>query len=99
MHIQPGDKWKAAFKMNHGLFEPLVMFFGLTNSPVTFQMIMNKIFMEEIWEGHIVIYLNDILIFFNDLDEHCTLVAHVLQKLCLHKLYLKPKKCKFKKGQ
>jgi len=48
------------------------MFFGLTNSPATFQAMMNKIFAEEIWEGHVVIYLDDILIFSDDLDEHRT---------------------------
>ena len=63
IRIRPGDEWKAAFKTNRGLFEPLVMFFGLMNSPATFQAMMNKIFAEEIQEGHIVIYLNDILIF------------------------------------
>jgi Reverse transcriptase (RNA-dependent DNA polymerase) len=44
IRIKEGDKWKAAFKTNHGMFEPLVMFFGLTNSPATFQIIMNDIF-------------------------------------------------------
>jgi len=55
--------------MNHGLFKPLVMFFRLTNSPTTFQAIMNKIFANKIYEGHVIIYL-DILIFSDDLDEH-----------------------------
>jgi len=77
--------------------EPLVMFFGLTNSPATFQAMMNKIFAEEIREGHVVIYLDDILIFSDNLDEHCALVTRVLQKLHLHKLFLKPEKCEFKK--
>ena len=58
---------------------------------------MNKIFAKEIWEGHIVIYLDNILIFSDNLDEHCTLVVCVLQKLHLHKLYLKPEKCEFEK--
>jgi Reverse transcriptase (RNA-dependent DNA polymerase) len=42
--IKPGDEWKAAFKMSEGLFEPTVMFFGLTNSPATFQTMMDDIF-------------------------------------------------------
>ena len=46
-----GDKWKATFRMNWGLFEPLVMFFSLTNSPMTFQMMMNNIFVELIRDG------------------------------------------------
>ena len=48
VHIKNGDQWKAAFITNKGLFKPNVMFFGLTNSPATFQMMMNKIFMEEL---------------------------------------------------
>jgi len=75
VRIRPGDEWKAAFKTNRGLFEPRVMFFGLTNSPATFQAMMNKIFADEIREGHVVIYLDDILIFSTSLDEHRTLVA------------------------
>src|SRR5882762_11711363 len=44
VQIKPADEWKAAFKMNCGMFEPLVMFFGLTNSPAMFQAMMNEIF-------------------------------------------------------
>ena len=44
IRIKEGDEWKAAFLTPEGLFEPLVMFFGLTNSPATFQMMMNEIF-------------------------------------------------------
>src|SRR5882762_4159014 len=44
VRIQEGDEWKAAFITNKGLFEPLVMFFGLTNSPATFQTMMNHLF-------------------------------------------------------
>ena len=58
-----GDEWKAAFHTNWGLFEPLVMFFGLTNSPATFQMMMNDILMELIQDGMVCIYMDDILIF------------------------------------
>jgi Reverse transcriptase (RNA-dependent DNA polymerase) len=44
VRIKEGDEWKVAFKTNCGMFEPLVMFFGLTNSPATFQTMMNDIF-------------------------------------------------------
>jgi hypothetical protein len=44
IRIKAGDEWKAAFTTNRGLFEPQVMFFGLTNSPATFQALMNTIF-------------------------------------------------------
>jgi hypothetical protein len=48
VRIKKGDKWKAAFKTSEGLFEPTVMFFGLTNSTATFQTMMDDIFQEEI---------------------------------------------------
>jgi hypothetical protein len=97
--IQEGDEWKAAFLMNRGLYEPLVMFFGLTNSPTTFQTMMNDIFCDLINQGKVVIYLDDILIFTNDLHEHHEIVCHVLETLHQHKLYLKPEKCEFEKSQ
>src|SRR5262245_43256887 len=68
--IKEGDEFKAAFRKNQGLFEPLVIFFRLTNSPATFQMMMNNIFHIEISQGHVLIYLDDILIFDKDLDVH-----------------------------
>jgi hypothetical protein len=46
--IKKGDEWKATFLMPEGLFEPTVMFFGLTNLPATFQMMMNTIFQKEV---------------------------------------------------
>src|SRR5882724_357311 len=63
MHIKEGDEWKATFQTNQGLFKPLVMFFSLTNSPTTFQMMMNGIFKELINEGVVTIYMDNILIF------------------------------------
>jgi hypothetical protein len=51
IRLKEGDKWKAAFKTSEGLFEPTVMFFGLRNSPATFQTMMDEIFRDEIQEG------------------------------------------------
>jgi len=48
VRIKEGNKWKAAFITNKGLYKPMVMFFGLTNSPATFQAMMNTIFEDEI---------------------------------------------------
>jgi hypothetical protein len=70
VRIREGDKWKAAFRTNRGLFKPLVMYFGLTNSPATFQTMMNDLFHDLIIEGHVCIYLDDILIFTSDLKTH-----------------------------
>jgi hypothetical protein len=55
VRIREGDEWKAAFRTNRGLFEPLVMYFGLTNSPATFQTMMNEIFQDLITEGIVVV--------------------------------------------
>jgi len=68
--IKPGDKWKVAFQTNRGLFEPLVMFFGMTNSPATFQTMMNDIFWNLIAEDIVVVYLDNILIFTKMEEEH-----------------------------
>ncbi|SJL04347.1 uncharacterized protein ARMOST_07713 [Armillaria ostoyae] len=96
VRIKEGDEHKAAFHTNQELFEPTVMFFGLTNSPATFQWMMNDIFKDLISEGKVTIYLDDILIFTKDLDEHRHIVQRVLQRLRENKLFLKAEKCKFK---
>jgi Reverse transcriptase (RNA-dependent DNA polymerase) len=97
VRIKDGDEWKVAFKTNHRMFEPLVMFFGLTNSPATFQTMMNDIFRDLINRGHVIIYLDDILIFTETMEEQCQLVKEVLELLWQHKLYLKPEKCDWEK--
>src|ERR687896_2411396 len=99
VRIKKGDEWKAAFCTNHGLFKPLVMFFGLMNSPLTFQTMMNEIFQDLIAEGVVCIYLNEILIFSKTLAEHRRVTRLVLERLRQHHLYLKPEKCEFEKTQ
>ena len=73
------------------------MFFGLTNSPATFQTMMDDIFEELISEGVVVVYLDDILIFTETLEEHQSVTQCVLELMERHKLYLKPEKCEFEK--
>ena len=68
--MKEGDEWKVAFWTNRGLFEPLVIFFGLCNSPATFQMMMNHIFRDLINKGKVVVYMDDIMIFTKTLNEH-----------------------------
>src|SRR5712672_2700752 len=96
MRIKKGDKWKAAFITNEGLYEPTVMFFGMTNSPATFQAMMNTIFRDLIDKGSVTIYMDDIAIATDDdpiLHKQC--VHKILDKLEKHDLYLKPEKCTF----
>src|SRR6266700_4099876 len=93
--MKEGDEWKAVFRTNRGLFELLVMFFGLTNNPATFQTMMNDIFEDLILEGVVVVYLDDILIFTETIDEHRKVTHRVLELLEKHKLYLRLDKCEF----
>lgn len=99
IRIKEGDKWKAAFVTNQGLFEPKVMFFGLTNSTATFQSLMNSIFADLIAKGKMAVYLDDILIWSEDLISHRKIVHEVLHRLEEHDLYLRPKKCEFEKSK
>jgi hypothetical protein len=108
VRIKEGDEWKAAFLTPEGLFEPTVMFFGLTNSPATFQMMMNTIFQKEVSQGWLLVYMDDITIHtkkqFDETEEqhqqrHQRHTHHVLDKLEEHDLYLKPEKCAFAKRE
>ena len=94
--IAEGDEWKAAFKTNSGLYEPMVMPFRLKNAPAVFQTMMNTQFADLIVEGHTIIYMDDILIATkNDPIVHRRVVGQVLDRLQALNLYLKPRKCIF----
>ncbi|ESK81011.1 reverse transcriptase-rnase h-integrase [Moniliophthora roreri MCA 2997] len=95
IRIKDGDQWKAAFKTNRGLFEPTVMFFGLSNSPATFQAFMNDVLSDFIDEGWCVVYMDDILVFSKDQEEHRERTERLMRRLQKHDLFLKPEKCKF----
>ena len=95
VRIKKGDEWKAAFVTNRGMFEPKVMFFGLCNSPATFQTMMDSYFVEMINEGWIVIYMDDILIFAKTKEELRAFTKRVLRRLKEKDLFLKLEKCKF----
>jgi len=91
VRIQDGDQWKAAFITNEGLFKPTVMFFRMTNSPAMFQMMMNAIFEEELREGWLIIYMDDMLIATHDNPIfHKKCVHQILCKLLANDLYLSP---------
>src|SRR5713226_4920793 len=99
VQIKEGDEWKAAFKMNKGIFKPLVIFFGLTNSPATFQSMMNELFKDLIDTGLAFIYMDNILITTKMMEQHRELVKQVLQCLQDNNLFLKPEKCDFEEEQ
>ena len=95
IRIKQGDQWKAAFKTNRGLFKPTVMFFGMCNSPTTFQSMMDTTFKDLIDEGKIIIYMDDLFLFAKDLKSLEENTKQVLQRLMDNDLYLKPRKCEF----
>jgi hypothetical protein len=97
VQIKEGDEWKAASQTNHGMFKLLVMLFRLTNSPATFQTIMNDIFQNLIMAESVCVYINDILIFTRTIKEHHRIIRLVLDWLWQHKLFLRPDKCEFEK--
>src|ERR1700733_5613758 len=99
IRIKAGNEWKAAFTTNRGLFEPQVMLFCLTNSPATFQALMNTIFTDLVAAGKVAVYLDDILIYTETLEEHRALTHEVLQRLAAHDLYLRPEKCEFQRDE
>jgi len=94
--IKKGDKWKAAFTTSEESFKPTVMFFGLTNSPVTFQTMMNKLLRNLINTGKVVVFINNVIVRMEDEEEHNGLVAEIIKRLEKNNLYMKLEKCKWK---
>ena len=98
VRVREGDEWKTAFRTRYGHFEYLVMPFGLTNAPAIFQHLMNDIF-QEFLDNFIICYLDDILIYSIDINQHEEHVRLVLDKLCNAGLYAKLEKCNFHQSQ
>lgn len=100
VRIKEGDEWKAAFSAHRGVFEPLVMYFGLMNSPAMFQTMMNLIMRDLIDKGVVVVYIDDnILVFTKTEKENDKIVEEVLKWLKENDLFLKPEKCVFKQSE
>ena len=82
------------FTTLEGSFEPMVMFFGLTNLPATFQMIMNKLLRDLINTGKVAAFIDNVIIGTETEEEHDKIVAEVIRRLEENDLYVKPEKCK-----
>jgi len=96
IRIKEGDEWKAAFTMHIRAYEPTVMYFGLTNSPATFQTMMNNLFRDLINQGDTATFIDDILVATDTEERHDELVGEVLRKLEENDLFVKLEKCKWK---
>jgi len=94
IRIKEGDKWKVVFTMLEGLFELMVMFFGLTNSPTMFQTMINKILQDLINTSKVAGFIDDVIINMKTEEEHDELVEEVVKRLAENNLYMKLEKCK-----
>ena len=89
---------KTGFRTRFGHFEYVVLPFGLTNAPATWQRLTNKI-LGDLYDEGIISYLDDILIFSKTEEEHKRLLREVLSRLAKHKLYVKRSKCEWAKSE
>ena len=94
VRIAEGDEWKTAFRTRYGSYEWLVIPEGLTNAPATFQHFMNDIF-SNMLDVCVIVYLDDILVYSDNIADHKKHVREVLRRLRKHGLYAKPEKCFF----
>ncbi|KAF8760860.1 hypothetical protein RHS01_01292 [Rhizoctonia solani] len=88
VRVKEGDEWKTAFHTKYGLYESLVMTFGLTNAPAAFQHFMNELF-KDLLDVCVIIYLDDILIYSKDDATHTNHVHEVLKRLMDNQLFCK----------
>ncbi|MBW0547575.1 hypothetical protein O181_087290 [Austropuccinia psidii MF-1] len=94
LRIKEGDEHLTAFSTKYGSFEYLVMPFGITNAPASFQNLVNDIF-QDLLDVYAVVYLDDIMVFSKSKEEHVTHVSMVLSRLRANNLFAKVSKCLF----
>ena len=92
MRIKEGDEWKAAFSTPEGSFEPTVMFFGLTNSSVTFQAMMNDLLRDLVVKEKVAVFIDDVMVAMETKEGHNKIVEEVLKRLEENDLFVKPEK-------
>jgi hypothetical protein len=94
LKIQESDIPKTTFRTRYGLYDYIMMSFGLTNAPTYFMYLMNKVFMEYL-DRFVVVFIDDILVFSRTMEEHEEHLRLVLEKLRSNQLYAKFSKCEF----
>ena len=94
VRIKEGDEWKAAFTIPEVSFESMVMFFGLTNSPATFQAIINELLRDLINTRKVAVFIDDVIVGTETEEGYDELVAEMMKRLEENDLYVKLEKCK-----
>lgn len=94
VRVREVDIYKTAFRTRYGLYEFVVLPFGLCNAPATFMRLMNDIFRDEL-DRCVLIYLDDILVYSPSVEQHLQDLRTILEKLRQHRLYAKLTKCEF----
>jgi len=92
VRIKEGNEWKAAFLMPEGSFEPMVMFFGLTNSLATFQAMMNDLLRDLVVEEKVAVFIDNVMVVTETEEGHDEIVEEVLRRLEENDLFVKPEK-------
>ena len=92
MRIKEGDEWKSVFSMPERLFEPMVMFFRLTNLPATFQTMINDLLRDLVVEEKVVVFIDDVMVVTETEKEYDKIVEEVLRRLKKNNLFVKPEK-------
>jgi len=87
---------KTVFTTYIGAYKPTIIYFGLTNSPATFQTMMNNLFWDLINQGDTTTFIDDILVAINTEEGHDELVKEVLRRLEENNLFVKPEKYRWK---
>jgi len=93
IQIKEGDEWKTVFTMYLGVYKSTVMFFSLTNSPATFQAMMNDILRDLIDIENIAAFMDDVLVGTEDKMRYNEIVEKILKRVEANDLYVKPEKC------
>ena len=99
VRIKEEDKWKAAFSMPEGAFEPMVIFFGLTNSLVTFQTMINDLLRDIIEAGDVVAFINDVMVEIETEKEYNNIVEELLRKIAENNLFIKLEKNMYRRSE
>ena len=96
IRIKKKDEWKGVFTVHMGSFELIVIFFGMTNLPATFQAMINEILRDIINKGKVAAFVDDILVGTETKEQHNKIVKEVLRRLEENDLYIKPEKYTWK---